>query len=117
MSGTAESWQAAWDAIQARIEAHPDFRKLVREVAVAESPNMPHSSWYRRNSRTMGLWITRGMPHRPHFTNKTRRAWALAGRMAEELDVYEGRLPLSEGTARVYGAAQLYVRQRLAGPA
>jgi hypothetical protein len=110
-----DPWQEAWDATQARIEAHRDFRRLVREVAVAEQPSGA-PTWLRQNSLTYGAWMTRG-ERWPGKRGKRDRAWELAGRMAEELDVYEGRLPLSEGRARVYGAAQMYVRWRLRGPA
>lgn len=108
-----DTWQAAWDKIQAKIEAHPDFRRLIREVAVAEQPTGAKRK-YRLNSPTYGAWMTRG--NTLFFPQKNRRARLLAEKIAAELDIYEGRLPLSEGRARVYGAAQMYVRARLRGP-
>jgi hypothetical protein len=111
-----DTWQQAFNATQAKIEAHPDFRRLIREVAVAEQPFKRNAARYRLNSPTYGLWITRGNRPLPTKGAKNRRAYLLARRMAEELNIYEGRLPLAEGTARVYGAARDYVRARLRGP-
>jgi hypothetical protein len=110
-----DRWQDAWDATQARIEAHPDFRRLIREVAVADQPTGAKHK-YRLNSPTYGMWLTRGNRPLPTKGAKNRRARLLAEKIATELDIYAGALPLSEGTARVYGAARDYVRAREAGP-
>lgn len=111
---TDDRWQAAWDATQARILAHPDFRRLVREVAVAEAP-LKSTARRFRDSYTYGLWLTRGerglLPH-----GRTRRAWLLAGRIATELGVLP-TLPPGEGAGRVYGAAAEYARARELPPA
>lgn len=109
-----EDWGDAFRAMSARIVAHPDFRRLVREVAIAEQPT---GRPYRlRNSPTYAAWWTRGSRW-PGRRGKYERARELARRIAEELDLYGGRLPASESTARVYGEARDYVRARALPPA
>jgi hypothetical protein len=109
----SDRWQEAWDRTQARIEAHPAFRRLIREVAVAEQTTGPRRR-LALNSPTYGLWMTRG-ERWPGKRGKNERARDLAARIAEELNIYPD-LPAGEGVARVYVAARDYVRARLRGP-
>lgn len=105
-----DTWQDAYDAIMARIEAHPRFRQLVREVAVAEQPNHPGQGWLSRNSRSYGVWMTRGMP----YVDTKRRARKLAQEIA--LELWPDDDPVAslgrENVGRVYGAASRWVRSR-----
>lgn len=106
----SDTWGEAFERTSAAIAGHPSFRRLVREVAVAEQPTGAPAR-LRLNSRTYGSWWTRGSSW-PTRGGKGRRAWRLAELIAADLDVYGGRLPMSECRARVYGEARDYVRAR-----
>lgn len=56
----SDPWMDAYRAAVAKIEAHPKFNKLIREVAAAECCLPPRNlHWLRRNSPTYGSWMTR----------------------------------------------------------
>jgi hypothetical protein len=111
---TAPTWQEANAAITTAIRDHPAFPRVVREVAVAESPSHPRMSWLRRNSRTFGSWTTKGQEFRRAGNNLSRRAWLFAGLVAADLELWPGAPP-REAAARVYVEARHCVRHREAG--
>lgn len=109
----ADTWTKAYEATSARIAAHPQFRQLVREVAVAEQPTgIPRR--LAQNSPTCGSWWTRDSRW-PGLGGKGRRALVLAGSIATDLDLWP-TLPPTEARGRVYGEARGYVWARLRGP-
>lgn len=110
--GTGE-WADAFRRVSVEITAHPDFPRLVREVAIAEQPGHPRTAWLRRNSLTYAAWADRGMP-RVDTGPGRRRARSLAQGIAIDLDL-QPSLRLSESTARVYVEALDHVRARLTG--
>lgn len=107
------AWRDAYDAMTLAVEAHPLFRRLVREVAVAEQPQRPYRwAWLRRNSRTYGLWTTRGMTSARRGRLSTR-AWRLAEQIGDELlPAWPSR---ADRAARAYTTALHHVRARSCG--
>jgi hypothetical protein len=110
---TDTTWQDAYAAMSARIASHPEFPRLVREVAIAEQTGHPGVSWLRRNSPTFAAWASRGAL-RVDTGFGRRRARALAEQIARDLDIWP-TLPSAEGEARVYGEARDYVQARQRG--
>lgn len=113
-------WTAAFIANTRKIEQHPLFPRLVREVAVAEAPR--RFTRLARNSPTYGAWAARqgARVHgeRQHGTPRTgpnhRRAYLLAERVAVETGILsESRM--AERQAAVYVAARYHVRHRSSG--
>lgn len=112
-SPVEDRWTPAYNAEVDKIEHHQRFTALIREVAVAEQSDMPGYNWLRRNSRTYGMWVHRGMP----YQEKERRARLLAKEIA--LDLCEPELAaladsngFRELEAKVYVIARIYVRAR-----
>jgi hypothetical protein len=106
---STDRWSDAYYASVRKIEAHASFLPLIREVAVAEQPNMPGLQRLRRNSCTFGSWVQRGMPR----FDKNRRARLLAYRIALDLsDSEPGTTEFRGWEAAVYVTARNYVGAR-----
>lgn len=104
-------WMRAHLRNEQRIREHPDFHRLVREVAIAEQPT--GTPWRLRNSLTYAAWRTRGddghgRPYRAPF----RRAQLFAEKIATELGILPDS-PAGDRAARVYVTARDNVRARL----
>lgn len=101
----------------AKVEADPRFSRLIREVAIAEQSRMHGLTWLQRNSRTYGIWATRGMDFRTTKDLK-RRARLLADEIAIDLwgeeERYSGER--RERAALAYVTALDYVRVRQITP-
>lgn len=100
----------------ARITAHPEFNRLVREVAIIDcTPSMPRLRWLQRNSRSRGMWAHRQADGSSGLvrTNR-RRADALCARIIENLFGPEAPERPRENywavwvTARNYAAARVF---------
>jgi hypothetical protein len=110
---TRTEWMIAYDLYTGLVAEHPDFPRLVREVAVAEQPSGPPSwlqemggglHWLFRG--TEGSWARQGRPG--------DRAWALTRELAEAIGVPEGWQP-REWEATCYVLAKKYVDRRKSG--
>jgi hypothetical protein len=110
---TEETWSEAHARVSARIQQHPRFPHLVREVAVAEQSSHPRLAWLRRNSMTYGMWASRGMPDR-RTRRLSHRARVLASRIASSLEIQPTDRP-AEAEARVWVEARQFVRARKTG--
>lgn len=106
------TWDAAYRQTRAEIILHPQFRKLIREVAVAEQNTEP-PSWRRRreNSPTGWYWATRGNIGTGRG-RLDRRALLLAGKVAFGLDLDDRFGSPSDALAVVYVTARDFVRTR-----
>lgn len=79
------TWREAYDAQVRRIEQHPDFGRLIREVAITEQPDVRYSKAYR-NSPTFGSWMIRtGGPR-----ISRRRSVYFMVKIAQELGTPQG---------------------------
>lgn len=103
----------AHEVNNAKIAGHPMFPSLVREVAIAEQPSGPGLGWLRRNSRTYGTWMTRGMGWSRPF-GWSRRAYLIAGLIVDDLGVMPDS-PQGDRVASAYVHARDYVHARLSG--
>lgn len=102
-----------------KVVGHPLFPKLVREVAVAEQPNgIPHR--YRMNSRTFGLWVTRGAKRIPrkghrHYSERSRRAYLFAEQIAKDTGIFPDSPEKNYAMHFAYVTARYFVYGRSRG--
>lgn len=93
-----------------KVISHPLFRRLVREVAVAEQSMKQHATRYRLNSPTYGLWLSRGEKW-PGKGDKSRRARLLTAEIAKEVVPWP-TASQRDAEAFVYVTARDFVRAR-----
>lgn len=108
MTDDKSDWTRAYEENEAKIRAHPDFHRLVREVAIAEQPT--GTPWRLRNSPTYATWYTKGSRHID--TGPARRRVRL---LCEKIVLDTGILaqsPQGDREAAVYVSARGYVRDR-----
>lgn len=115
---TADAWQIARTANERAVVSHPDFPKLVREVAAWDGWQQTTPYRLRMNSPTYGSWWARlpdgmgGDGVRMNYRHRkyNKRVKPIAERIAH--DVMPEYFPESEAVAFAFGMAWDYVKAR-----
>ena len=109
-----DAWALAYEANVRRVEAHPDFPRLVRDVAVAEAPRSGRRwAWLARNSPTYGEWMRRAESWAGEHP-KGARAQELARRIAASVGTPAG-WARRDWVGFVYVTARHHVARRSRG--